>query len=1038
MNETKPLIIVNASAGSGKTYRLVKEYIQLLISKDKQTRKFASIMAMTFTNKASLEMKKRILSTLDALANRDYFPGEHEDLLVQLSNDIGISTVEVIDRCRKSLRQLLHAYEDFHVMTIDKFNLKLIKSFSRDLELPADFEVILNEDDLTEQVVDKLFDQLGKQHIDDELNIFMQAYARDNLDNESSWNFRSSLIQFASVLKPEKNLPIIEKLIASDFSPEHYQKLQLEQHKIRQQFILIRDELKKAMLSEIPDPSKIPGGSRSYNVLENLCSEAYYPEKRFSDQFLKYLEEGTKTSQFPDQTKELLYRIHTFRERSITVYTRLQLFRKEYFNLGLLKHIASELNEMKKNEQILRISEFNKLISELIRGEEAPFIYEKLGNRFQHFMLDEFQDTSNLQWLNMVPLLHESISTGNLSFVVGDPKQSIYRFKNGVAEQFIELPGIYNPSKDPDIERRSAYFRKMGVVEELTDNWRSSEVIVNFNNAFFESFRKMLPEHSKEFYETVRQTAQRKIPGYVSIVSRELEKETDHLIPQIVERIETCLTDGYLPSDICILGNKNIECNNWAIELTEMGYHVVSSDSLLIFKDRAVKLVIAYLKLRLRPNSEHALKRFSELLIREKNGSFTEYTSFLQEESSIRNIRVLDRQRFIHTYFSSENAFFFNYEHLYDLLMKTYHLLGLDELKNPYLHHLSDFTFLYNQMRGADLKRFLDEYEKEKYKLAIQLPERKDALQIMTIHKAKGLEFPVVIIPTMNFSLDIRNKMLLENDDRILYVQPSKSSELPEVLEANQIEKDQILIDCLNLCYVGLTRPKERFYLINHYIKNRFGLLFHEVLESLPGSNIVDNYLFYESGKPVPKKEHAKDTEKEHNYVPSTLSNRLWFPDIALSDQPEMKEKGYLSEQIQFGLQFHLLVSSCKPGDSIDDLLKDHINNGKIDSELMDRLSESLTVLHQNEQYCTFYEKAVEIISEARILVNQDIELQPDKVICHKDKTILIDYKTGEKLIKHAEQLNAYRQILDEMNFPDIRCYLYYTQSCKLVELPRL
>lgn len=995
-------------------------------------------MAMTFTNKASLEMKKRILSTLDALANRAFFPEEHEDLLQQLAKEIGITPTEVSERCRKSLRQLLHAYEDFHVMTIDKFNLKLIKSFSRDLDLPADFEVVLNEDELTEQVVDKLFDQLGKEQCGDELNVFMQAYARDNLDNESSWNFRSSLIQFASVLRPEKNLAIIEKLIESDFSPERYEKLQRELLIIRNQFGMLRDELKKVVYSEISDPSSLPGSSRSYSVLEKLCSERFYPEKKFSEQFLKYLDEGTKTSQFPTQTKDLLYRIHTFREDTIAVYTRLQLFRKEYFNLGLLKYIASELNEMKQNEQILRISEFNKLISELIRGEEAPFIYEKLGNRFQHFMLDEFQDTSNLQWLNMVPLLHESISTGNLSFIVGDPKQSIYRFKNGVAEQFIKLPEIYNPANDPDIERRSAYFKKMGIVEELNDNWRSSEVIVNFNNEFFEHFRKLLPEHSKEFYQSVRQTARRKIPGFVHLVSREIEKETDLLIPQIVERIETCLADGYLPSDICILGNKNLECNNWAIELSEMGYHVVSSDSLLIFKDRAVKLVIAYLQLRLRPNSEHALKRFSELLIREKKGSYTDYSDFLMDETTPKINRRIDLQKLIEAYFRNEDAFFFKYEHLYDLLMKTYQLLGLDELTNPYLHHLSDFTFAYNQMRGSDLKRFLDEYEKEKYKLAIQLPERKDALQIMTIHKAKGLEFPVVILPTMNFSLDIRNKMLLEQDEHILYVQPTKDSELPEIIEANENERDQILIDCLNLCYVGLTRPKERLYLINLYKKNQFGMLFHEVLSSLPGATTSEQTINYFAGSAEYKKVAEGDQKEDNNYIPRTMKDRLWFPDIALSDQPEMKKEGYLSDSIQFGLQFHLLVSRCIPGDSIEALIKGCINDGLIDSEFSDRLEESLKTLHQNDRYINFYKNATEVISEARILVNRDLELQPDRVICHTNKTILIDYKTGEEQLKHAEQLLAYRQILAEMNFPDISCFLYYTPSAKLVELPGL
>ena len=230
----------------------------------------------------------------------------------------------------------------------------------------------------------------------------------------------------------------------------------------------------------------------------------------------------------------------------------------------ILQYIAKTLDTVKKEDQQIRISEFNSLISKLVQDEKAPFIYERLGTRYRNFLLDEFQDTSRLQWLNMVPLVHEAISKKDLNLIVGDPKQSIYRFKNGVAEQFVTLPKIYNPENNAHINGVSDYFDQMGFMEPLGENWRSAEEIVQFNNTFFEVLRQHLPTASADFYNSISQTAMSDQSGYVQISSVESEPSHDAQMAWLIARIEECKKDGFELGGLCILSDTNDRANGWA------------------------------------------------------------------------------------------------------------------------------------------------------------------------------------------------------------------------------------------------------------------------------------------------------------------------------------------------------------------------------------------------------------------------------------------------------------------------------------------
>lgn len=1061
----KPLKILNASAGSGKTFNLVKEYIQLLLFEEHITNRFSHIVAMTFTNKAALEMKSRIIQALDELSFPDKYGQKSDSYALLIGDALAINPEEVHVRARLVLQNILHQYEDFHVMTIDKFNLKLIRSFSRDLNLPNDFEIILNENEVIERVVDTMMGQLGQKELE-QLTQLVFAYAKDNIEAGEKWDFRKDLIKFASILQKENYFSIVEQLMESDFSKQTLETLKFERKRMTDHFVGQCQMTYQLFLNENIESSELPDGSKTYNPIQKLKEYNTIPDTLFTDAFIKKCEnDPPDKKRFPLELRNALLSLKKEWEKVIKTYTSLNLYIKNFYNMALLQFMAKQLDSVRKDEQLIRISEFNKLISELVKNEEAPFIYERLGNRFHHFLLDEFQDTSHLQWLNMVPLFHESISQGNNNLIVGDPKQSIYRFKNGVAEQFVALPAIYNPDNDLKVAERSLYFTKMGEMLPLEDNWRSSPVIVDFNNQFFELLKKELDADFEPFYNSVSQHAKSSKEGYIEIISRELDKDDEkHELLQIMDWIQSCEEDGYKRGEICILGNKNSECNAWAIGLTQNNYQVVSADSLLVDSDPSVQLTIAYLRRRLNPMSENEKRRFAEKYFRLfPENAYQQYKSYLEEKNSEttgKKYVLFNDTKFLIDHFGSKTDFFVKYENLYDLIQKFYSLVHFDELTNPYLHHLADMGHEYDLTKGPDLKGFLENYSFQGKKSAVQLPESENAIRIMSIHKSKGLEFPVVILPKMNFELSIYNtsKFLIQSKDKILYTNAKKDSPVDEIKLFTELEVGQIKTDNINKCYVAMTRPVERMYINNEYTsKDPFAKLFHSVLDQLdfPKQELNGGYKLT-SGERKFKGALTESSEAPH-FTPVNIMDRLWFPDISLQDKNELTDKDTLSEAQRYGNQLHLVLSLINDANDAQKWLEELCNLGQVEIEFRDRMKQDIEDIFQSKEYQSLFDHATEILSEQSIIADEFTTVRPDKIIIkdlkkldsrlqdirHKtlefekrensnQKVVVIDYKTGIPNEKYLKQVRSYVSVLKEIYTCEVEGYLFFTSTKKL------
>lgn len=1033
----QPFKILNASAGSGKTYNLVKEYILLLINDEKDITRFSRIIAMTFTNKAALEMKTRIIKALDLLSYPEIYKEKSSIYAVELGNELGINPEEIHVRAQRVLQNILHRYEDFFVMTIDKFNLKLIRSFSRDLDLPNDFEVILNETEVIEQVVDLLLNELGKETIK-ELTRTVFEYAKHNLDEGEKWNFKDQLIEFGKILTKERDQSQIEKLLKMDFSIDRQKEFRIKLRAELEQFTNECQRVFRMYESLGILPGQLPGASRTSGPIEKLATIREIPsDYLFSQAFIAAAStEAPKGKIFPFELQTELLRLNENYLKIKPLYYIQKLFLKNYYNMAMLQFMARSLDTVKKDEQLIRISEFNKLISELVRSEEAPFIYERLGTRFQHFLLDEFQDTSRLQWLNMVPLVHESISNQNKNLIVGDPKQSIYRFKNGVAEQFVALPKIYNPENDPHISQKSMYFDQMGHVRSLDDNWRSSPIIVNFNNLFFPLLKEKLSEEAKDFYNSIHQNAKSDLPGLVEIESFQTEEKIEP-ISALIEKINECEVDGFKRGDICILCDTNTRANSWAIELTKKGYKIVSAESLLVQNEVKVKLVLSYLKRRLNPSNESEKKRFSELYFRiNKENSFDKYRKYFEKSlgKDGKEFTYFNDEKFITDQFGGRSEFYCKFENLYDLIQSFYRLMKWNELKNPYLHHFADFAHEFELAKGPDIKSFLSYYNEQKSKLAIQLPESDDAIKIMTIHKSKGLEFPVVILPYIDFGLDLSNKskFLIEIDDIVLYTTLSKDSPVAEIVNYQGKEKSQILTDKVNQCYVAFTRPMERLYILNHHKKNSFGAIAHECFKQLLTAEITEeDSLRIQLGNR--QKRIVDNKEKSSSFFePKSITENLWFPDISLQDQSVLKDSNYLSAEQRFGNQFHLAMALINDPRSIEATVLQLCKEGEIETEFVAGIKEKIKSIFKIPAFLQLFESAHEILNEQSIILDEKNLRRPDKLILKEFETIILDYKTGVPSKKDEKQMKEYISTIEKMELPSVKGYILYTFNNEL------
>lgn len=1050
----KPLTIYSASAGSGKTFSLVQNYLKLTLGDGVAPKNFGKILAMTFTNKAAWEMKERVIQALDWLAYPDR-PVEKEKkkaslLLKETQKTTGLTAHIIQERAKRILSEILHNYEDFNVLTIDKFSLRLIRTFSRDLDLQEDFEVTLDQDTLLEQVIDELMSKIGKPE-EEKITKLALNYAKSNADEGDKWNFRSSLIDFSKVLTKETDQDYIQLLLKKEFNEDTYSAINSEIRGLNEQHQKKCEEIYTYFMSLNSTIDDYPSKSRGiYPLLEKLPSrslrDANPPSKTIQETLSG---ENIKENHNVDsKLMEMMSALFTLEsELSEQMYT-LSKIKLNFYNLALLKYISKELKSFKEKKNIIGIFEFGQKISELLKKENAPYIYERLGNRYNHYLLDEFQDTSRLQWVNLIPLVHESIANNYENLIVGDPKQAIYRFRNGLVEQFVKLPKIYNPEGDPNFAQISAYFDEMGKKIPLKENYRSRKNIVEFNNTFFKRLLNEMPGHFDEYYEDIHQIPRGDDGGFVSIhllgkIKKEEREEIEHAF--LLERVNRCEEDGFNLGDICILTRGKKEGRRFAKALIEAGkgYKIVSSDSLIISSDASVGLCIDYLNLRRNNANKTTQIKFATSYYRlQKKDPIVALNSFWKKDK----VGDFDFEAFVQQEFGSVEALISPYENLYDLGERFIALVQLSELKNPYLHHLLELFQNYDLKYGPDIRGFIDEWNAKLKNSTIQMPENKEAIKIMTIHKSKGLEFPVVIIP--HLSWDIKTSwgthFVEAQDGQVLYSKLSKENVPEYMLSAFKHEYDQLLLDELNVLYVAFTRPSERLYVLAETQQPAKDDGFYTQLNQ-PVAKAVElwndeqvtertaEYLKFGTESKI--KESDKDnSEQGTNFIPKDLSEFLWFPELSLQDEEALEKEAFNEEQ-QFGNALHLVLSEMKSNHDIDEVIERLRFTGEIESKWEEDIKKVAFQTFALLKEQSFVQNADKVLAEQDILINEIEVKRPDKIYISKEKAVVVDFKTGEPLNKHKSQVYNYCKQLEDMGFEEVEGHLLYTKTMELLKV---
>lgn len=1028
------LLILKASAGSGKTYALVQEYLRIVLHAESLDA-FSRIMAMTFTNKAALEMKDRVIQGLVDLA----FGGEEKaSFLHKTAENIELNPAEVQARSKKVIKRILHNYSELSIQTIDKFNIRLIRTFTRDLDLPGDFEIVLDSRELIEKTIDTLIDSIGEKG-KEELSAMLVDFARANSEEEQSWDFRNLLIDFTRLAERESNIPVIAKVNELEFNKEEYENLSKQVKSIESAYDQRKGELIQFIHHKGWTKNNFKYNTRLYDRLALLPQTQLSTLNLLTETMLKGLQkiihEGHEylTPEFATLTLDF----YTWAANNLERYMAFNAARKSFYQLALLRYINISLKDIRSRENLVQIADINSLIAGLIQSESAPFIYERIGNRYDNYLLDEFQDTSRLQWLNLIPLLHESMSHGNRNLIVGDTKQAIYRFRNGLVEQFAALPDIYNPEGYAELERKSRFFREMSFSDKLKQNWRSKQEIVSFNNELFREFGEVLPEKYQTYYdyESLKQEPKGGVGGFIYAEAFQPSKDNpldeNHDLIFLDKAISECIADGYSPGDICLLARNSKECSRWANHLMEKGFYVLSDEGMKVKQSPNVRLLVAYIKLRQKPYNREYQTLFTETYCGLYTPNpFVHFSEFVQQG-------VLNFDAFVMATFGSKDALFMRYENLYDLAQLFMRLIELNELSDPYLHYFCNMLLQFDLTKGPNLGDFVKYFEEKGYKENVPLPERNDAITIMTAHKSKGLEFTIVILADLMWSFGIHSSEKAIIDDHyhnLMYIaKPSKNGTLRQN-EEHTIMIEANLLDATNLFYVACTRAVDRLYL-NASGARHVTQLDGTIRDLLAKLTIWDEQkegVYYFGSRTFTP--HSR--EPKALFQPVSDQRRLWFPDISLIDQDTLEDIK-ISKEAKFGKLLHHAMEQMNAPSEMNRVVDEMVAEKRILGEEKVELEQTLVKLLQNQTVTEliFPLATEEVLNEREIVVSESERIRPDRVIVSKHTARVIDFKTGIPRARDEKQIKNYAQALVEIGFEKCTAWLVYTDTLQIKQV---
>lgn len=1042
--------VINASAGSGKTYTLVQRLLMICLRFPNQPDAIRNIIALTFTNKAANEMKERILFYLGEFVKENY--SENQDLknIQKALSEQGyrISLDDLRHRSQKVLDYILHHYSTLNIGTIDKFNSRLVKSFSYELGLAQNFNLEIQPEPYLIEAVDKMLDEIGE---DETVSDAFMDFVNYNLDNNERVNLNQTLYNSAKKFVNDIHYQPLQD--NKDFEWQAYEnkknelRKKISDNKIKSSQLAAQAlELIKSRDIDIEDFAQgkngLGGFFQKVQDFYNKKRDGFpFPSNEDSALTTYFKGAAAKSKHKQSDIEEILPQLISWRKDIIDLYIDSQKKEKILEAILPLKvnaDIQKKLLEIEEENDLVLLSKFNIIINENLRNEPSAFIYEKVGTQFQHYFFDEFQDTSAMQWQNFLPLRDNSITSDNTSFtIVGDPKQSIYRFRGGESELMLNI--INQKEITP----------KFATAEHLRFNWRSAKNIVDFNNRLYDFMSKALNnEHQKIFGENAVQEAQSNLEGRVKVHLLENSVKSvfyEESAEKMRNDIQECMDNGFTFSDITILCRGNNDIFNYSqllgnlkVQYNGKETHIktISEKGLTLDLSFTIKALIEFLKWEINSKNRQFLVKMMYFLNVSGRITMTDFTS------EIRTILNLESKSEIENYI--DNHYHINLVqndvpqlNLYNFIEYYIQEFSVENKETDFLLNFLEMLFNYTQNAGATLKEFLKFWDDEASKISIQASENIDAVQIMTIHKAKGLEFPVVFIPMRNENSDKKFSEwydLNSEDELKTVILTQFSSELEtydeDLAQFNFENSYRNKIDRFCIQYVATTRPVEQLFLyLEKPSKSSNHLeLFDFVTEFQPAENDerLDSFDIF----PVTDLRKQK-RKKKKEYLSENINSISQKTERASNIEIATTSKNYQNrvEHVRMGIFTHEILSKIKTKKDVSKVLNSYLLDGVITNEEKKSILERIENVLTDANYSAYFEDHLKIINEREMFATENEQsktYRPDRLVETENGIIIVDFKTGEEKDKDQKQVEIYKNKLEQFGKKVIKTDVIY------------
>lgn len=1083
------LKIYSASAGAGKTYTLTQEYLKLVFVNPSY---YKRILAVTFTNKATEEMKSRIIESLADLAK-----GSQEDHYPVIAKHIGKSGRQVQYIAQEILSNILHDYSHFAVTTIDSFFQKVLKGFVKELGVHGGFNIELDQDKVIETITKNMISKIGE---DRQLRSWIFDFVNDNVEKGKSWNVKSTLQELGKEVLAE-NFRIIESKGFGSVKDTDALRVYLEKLKVyNEKFVTHLEVLGKKALAMMQEHSLVyldfsygKSGFASYFVkMSEKCLEA--PSKRV----LEAVDTIDKWSSKKSEKKEaiesiyfnglnaLLKEIIQYYFDHIHYYNSNQSILDSIYVYGVYNNLISELQDYRNDQGVLMISDISALLNDIIGQNNAPYIYEKVGSFYKHYLIDEFQDTSNLQWFNFKPLLENGLGEGKGSLIVGDVKQAIYRWRGG--DWRLLLEGVENDIGEEWIEK-----------DNLPKNYRSTKEVIRFNNTLFKAAPQILESYFenellsvregafsddwKERYDLMSQYFSGKVSkayvdafqefpgnkldeGNVQLRFWEKEKEStfhEFLRIELKSVIDVLLSKGECLKDMAILVRSKREAK-WIADCLQSynkeggenstQYNAIVSGALRYESNLGVRVLLKAMRYLQEPNDRINLYELLNLSLEIKGGVFQSIEFMSVDEKNIAD--------YLPEEFIQQQARLSKmpvYE-LIQLLMIHFKLVETEE-NWPYFQSFNDIVVNYTRSNNPDLSSFLKFWKESGGTKSPVLSDDQDAIQIQTIHKSKGLQYKHVMIPFCNWSFHHNprhtNLIWAYSDEDPYQTYPYFPVDYKKGLERSVYsmhyfdEMLQVLMENLNILYVACTRAENSLICFGEKSKKR-----KDKIASLNASDVLldlmqfkvegeqkwmncssywsDDFLVFDYGNGSSIKKVSKDylvsDYQLKRYVIEEYREKLSIRKKSERFFNGQSNDGQL-DAVNYGLLMHEVLAEINVLEDLEKVLAKKCQEGRLKLSDLPKVKEQVSRLLLLPEMKGWYSDRWVVKNEQLIIdPNSSYDKRPDRVLVDGDEAVVIDFRFGSvHSSQYKNQVKGYMKVLSQMGYYPVKGYLLYGEE---------